>query len=643
MNKKINTLICVASLIFSLKISAQVPVLIGTNSAGGAGGNGTVFYVNTGASSVLQTTNVTGGAQGANPYGSITKGNNGKFYGMTYSGGANSVGAIYEVNYTGPYTLRASFAAATNGSYPNGGFCNANDGFLYGLTRQGGANGYGCLIRYSPGAGVIAAMHHFNTGDGVYPNGSLIQAADGKLYGLTNSGGSSGSGTLFSYDFSTFQFTVLHDFNGPTEGGAPKGSLMQASNGKLYGMTSSGGLGGYGTIFEYNIAIPTFTVLHDFTGSGTGSAPEGDLIEENPGVLYGMTKSGGTFNYGTIFEYTIGGSLVNKFNFQNSVSDGGQPQGTLIRSGYNNLFYGVTVTGGGSNAGVLFEFNPTGSVYTKKIDFNAATNGSNPQFVKLYEYLPLDASINGTNPSCFGFCNGSATITPTGGTAPYAYSWSPSGGTNATATGLCSGSYTCTITEAGGYQIQKSVSIFNPTPLSITNISVTNVSCNGMADGSVSNNVASGGTPGYTYNWTPGNPTGDGTTNVTGLTAGNWTCTVTDANACTASLTSTVTQPSAINSSIASQSNVNCFGGANGFVSVSTGGGTGGFTYSWAPSGGTTTTLSSATAGNYTLNITDANGCTHLQPVTITEPSAVSVSLLIILHYKMAIIIKSPA
>ncbi|WKW47122.1 T9SS type A sorting domain-containing protein [Myroides sp. JBRI-B21084] len=233
----------------------------------------------------------------------------------------------------------------------------------------------------------------------------------------------------------------------------------------------------------------------------------------------------------------------------------------------------------------------------------------------------LNGSIAKTDVSCNGGTNGSATITATGGTAPYTYSWSPSGGTAATATGLAAGTYTCTITDANACSKTVSTTITQPTTLMLTNAAQTNVSCNGGFNGSASVNAATGGTGPYSYNWTPGNPTGDGTLSVSGLDARTWTCTVTDANGCTKTVTTTITQPTtALNGSIA-KTDVSCNGGTNGSATITATGGTAPYTYSWSPSGGTAATTTGLAAGTYTCTITDANGCTKTVTTTILQPT----------------------
>jgi hypothetical protein len=230
-----------------------------------------------------------------------------------------------------------------------------------------------------------------------------------------------------------------------------------------------------------------------------------------------------------------------------------------------------------------------------------------------------------TNVSCNGGSNGSTSVSVSGGTGSYTYAWAPSGGTGATASGLSAGAYMCTITDANSCTATKTVAITQPSAISVVPVSQTNIACNGGSNGAASISTPTGGAGGYTYNWTPGNPTGDGTISVTGLTAGSWTCTVTDANACTKAQTFNVTQPTALAAST-SQTNVSCNGGYNGSTSVSVSGGTTSYSYAWSPSGGTVATASGLTAGTYTCTITDANSCSLTKAFTVTQPTVLNVT-----------------
>ncbi|OUD34629.1 hypothetical protein FPG59_12945, partial [Flavobacterium sp. FPG59] len=273
---------------------------------------------------------------------------------------------------------------------------------------------------------------------------------------------------------------------------------------------------------------------------------------------------------------------------------------TAATAGMNGYLYRCIATGAGSatsNAGTLTVSNIT-------------------------------ATTNQTNVSCFGGSNGSAMVTPSGGVSPYTYSWSPSGGTGAIASGLSAGSYTVTITDASLCSTTQNFIITQPTALVATAAAQTNVSCFGGSNGAASINTPTGGAGGYTYNWTPGNPTGDGTRSVTGLSSGTWTCTITDANSCIATQSFTITQPTSIAVTPASQTNVSCFGGSNGAAAINTPtGGAGGYTYNWTPgnpTGDGTTSVTGLTAGTWTCTVTDANGCTRAQNFTVTQSTAIA-------------------
>ena len=225
-----------------------------------------------------------------------------------------------------------------------------------------------------------------------------------------------------------------------------------------------------------------------------------------------------------------------------------------------------------------------------------------------------------TNVSCFGGSNGIATVNVTGGVSPYSYAWSPSGGTGATATGLAAGIYTVTVNDASSATITRSFTITQPATVVGGSTVVTNVSCFGGSNGAI-NLTPSGGTGPYTFNW-GGGPT---TEDRTGLTAGTYTVTITDANGCTGTVSATVTQPATVVGGSTVVTNVSCFGGSNGAINLTPSGGTGPYTFNWG-GGPTTEDRTSLTAGTYTVTITDANGCTGTVSATVTQP-ATAISL----------------
>lgn len=223
-----------------------------------------------------------------------------------------------------------------------------------------------------------------------------------------------------------------------------------------------------------------------------------------------------------------------------------------------------------------------------------------------------------TGISCFGGSDGSIQLTPAGGTAPYSYSWN-TGATNKDIFGLSDGSYQVTITDANGCSIMETYTINMPTALLVSGTH-TNVLCNGQSTGNIDLNV-SGGTGPYTYSWSNGALTED----LTSIQAGNYTVTVSDSRGCSINRSFTVTEPLALNV-VDNIENVACFGDGDGSIDVSVSGGIAPYTYSWS-NGATTQDLFNISGGNYSLIITDGNGCQVTQNYTVTEPlSALSVS-----------------
>ena len=297
---------------------------------------------------------------------------------------------------------------------------------------------------------------------------------------------------------------------------------------------------------------------------------------------------------------------------------GSNGSATVVASGGTGTFtYAWAPTGGtAATASGLTAGNYTVTV----TDVNGCVG---TQTLSITQPPAITTTGTSTNVSCFGGSNGSASVIASGGTGTFTYSWAPTGGTAATATGLIAGNYTVTVTDANGCTATPSFSITQP-PVITTTGTQTNVSCFGGSNGSATV-TAAGGTGTFTYNWTPGNPTGDGTNTVTGLTPGTWTVTVTDVNGCTTTQTFSITQPPAITTT-GTSANVSCFGGSNGSATVVATGGTGTFTYAWAPAGGTAATATGLTAGTYTVTVTDANGCTTTRSFTITAPTPLTVT-----------------
>jgi hypothetical protein len=218
----------------------------------------------------------------------------------------------------------------------------------------------------------------------------------------------------------------------------------------------------------------------------------------------------------------------------------------------------------------------------------------------------ITVPITTVNCTCSGICNGSATATPAGGTAPYTFSWSAGGFTTSIAPNLCAGTYTCGVTDAAGGSAAVTFTITAPAALAVT-ITTVNTSCfspTGTATAS-----ASGGTAPFTYSWSPTPGAGQGTASASGLAAGTYTLTLTDKNNCTQTAIGIVNTPNPPTASITNAMNVFCFGACTGSATVGATGGLSPYTYSWSPSGGTANKATGLCAGTYTVNVSDHNGC----------------------------------
>ena len=245
------------------------------------------------------------------------------------------------------------------------------------------------------------------------------------------------------------------------------------------------------------------------------------------------------------------------------------------------------------------------------------------------------ANVTVTDPLCFGECSGSATSNPIGGTAPYFYSWSPATGNPAadtiqTFSNLCAGTaYTVNVTDANGCANDTTITPSQPPQIQI-DTTQQNVSCGGLADGSITVTVLSGGVAPYNHSWSNGQVNlNTAISTINGLTAGNYSDTITDANGCDTILNFTITEPLTITTTI-NPTNITCFGLCNGTAKTTAAGGTPIYTYAWASipagqpfNGQGTDSIFNLCAGQYFVTITDANTCSVSDTITITEPPAI--------------------
>jgi uncharacterized repeat protein (TIGR03803 family) len=293
-----------------------------------------------------------GRMDGDSPFSGLIKGHDGCFYGTTIEGGANDRGSIFKIMPEGALTTLYSFGKS-NGTDPNsptGSLVQAADGCLYGTTEGGGANNAGTIFKLTA-AGKMATLYSFSDHD-TRPNG-LIQARDGCLYGTTTGADEKlqlgkDYGSVFRIT-PTGKFTTLHAFAGGPDGEDPESALVQGRDGFFYATTRNGGANGCGTVFKM-ARTGSLTIIHLFTLT-EGYNPTAGLVEGRDGCFYGAAPIGGPKRTGkmTVLHW-FGGD------------EGDTPSGLAL--GRDGCFYATTARGGASDAGVVFKMTPAGEITT---------------------------------------------------------------------------------------------------------------------------------------------------------------------------------------------------------------------------------------------------------------------------------------
>jgi len=274
--------------------------------------------------------------------------------------------------------------------------------------------------------------------------------------------------------------------------------------------------------------------------------------------------------------------------------------------------------GGGQGTATATGLDPA---ITYTVHVSGGGGCASSTIVNVTEPPVLTATNSHINTLCNGGNNGSATVTPAGGTVSYTYSWSPSGGSANTASGLTAGIYTCHVTDKNGCTVASIDTVGQPAPMIPTNIP-TNVLCHGSATGA-DTMMVTGGTSAYTFSWSPIN---SNSPKPTGLPAGTYTCTITDAHNCLTTTTAVISEPALI--VLTPHSRPTPCGGANGSASVSVAGGTGTYTYSWASPVSIVDSVAPVAAGVYTVTVTDANGCVKTSSVPVSNTNGPKDSVL---------------
>jgi uncharacterized repeat protein (TIGR03803 family) len=379
-------------------IQASDGNLYGTTAQGGWGGQGAVFEISNPTTSPTESAiySFTGSpTDGNNPLASVIQASDGNLYGTTPHGGSSGFGTVFEIsNPTTFPTESVIYSFGNDGANPQVSLIQASDGNLYGTTAGGGGqSAWGTLFKISDPttSPTETVIYRFTGGsDGGSPNASLIQASDGNLYGTTYNGGLSGCyfgcGTAFKITSPTTSptFSVIYSFTGGNDAYQPNASLIQASDGNLYGTTFYGGSSDHGTIFKISnpTTSPTESVIYSFTGAPDGNGPRASLIQGSDGSLYGTTVGGGSSDSGTVFKIsnpTTSPAESVIYSFAGG-TDGSYPYAAVIQASDGSL-YGTTVGGGSSYSGTVFRIaNPSTTPIESVIySFPGAPDGKNPK------------------------------------------------------------------------------------------------------------------------------------------------------------------------------------------------------------------------------------------------------------------------
>ncbi len=438
-------------------------------------------------------------------------------------------------------------------------------------------------------------IHDFDSTNGVAPYSSLTIAGN-VLYGVTLEGGkywASNDGNIFSVKTDGTSFKDMLDFN--FSNGRNPYCLLAISGSKLYGSSWMGESNDLGNIFAIDTNGTTYTDLYDFTGAN-GEHPRGSLILADT-ILYGTAESGGAFGAGCIFSVdTNGGGYKDLYDFNDTL--GSTPKGSLLLSG--GVLYGMTSVGGAYNLGCVFSVNKNGTGYKDLHDFND-TNGSNPQgsLIISGNILYGMTFYGGKN-----FYYGNIFSIQTNGTCfKDLHDFADTDGANPAGDLTLSGNTLYGMASGGGANNEGVIFSINTNGTGFTDLVDFDYSNGGDPMGSLtlSGNMLYGMT-------TSGGSIGSGVVfslNIAALT------------------------PPALSVSINSVVNVTCNGGSNGSASVNPAtGGVSPYTYQWAPVAGSNLSVSSLTAGSYTLTVTDYNGHSTTVEADVAQPAVLTDSTL---------------
>jgi uncharacterized repeat protein (TIGR03803 family) len=303
------------------------------------------------------------GSYGANPYAGLIQDKAGNLYGTTLNGGERDAGTVFELDTTGAVTTLYTFTGRTgdHSKRPYAGVVRDDGGNLWGTFEKGIDHRLyqGFVYRITEGKEYKPHIFTGPPSDGQFPVAGLMRDQTGTLYGTTGGGGTVGDGTVYKLDAG--KETILYNFTGmPSDGAGPQGVLVRDAAGNLFGTTEEGGASNFGTVFKLD-TTGTETVLHSFTLSDGPPSP--DLTLDDKGNLYGATLENA--NAGSVFKIDTAGDYNILYTFLGG-TDGAEVLGPLAIDPSGNL-YGTTRYGGnlscgqsGEGCGEVFELKTTG-------------------------------------------------------------------------------------------------------------------------------------------------------------------------------------------------------------------------------------------------------------------------------------------
>ena len=361
--------------------------LYGTTSQGGGNNAGIVFKLATNGSSFVVLYAFTGtNGDGASPAAPLIRGSDGALYGTTLAGGGNNAGTVFKLNTDGTgYSILRSFTGTNgDGAYPSAGLLQGTGNVLYGTTAFGGAGMAGTVFKLNPNGTGYTNIHSFIGSDGEDPCAALIQGTDGLLYGTTYYGGGDNqtpNGTAFKLKTDGTGFQLLASFDGFfSDGGNPQGSLLQWTDGTLYGTVVVGANNFDGAVFNVNTNGLGFNLVYNFGASNSdGTSPRSALMRGASGKFYGLTSAGGAYGNGTLYDWDPSVLTYASLASLPGVANDGTNARASVVEGPEGVLYGTTSAGGAVGSGTVFKINRDGSGYSTLHDFNGPAEGSASQ------------------------------------------------------------------------------------------------------------------------------------------------------------------------------------------------------------------------------------------------------------------------